>query len=280
MHIDSTTGYGLMNTAERNTLSSALRVLDGLQVIAKARGPVPLAKLAAELDISEVAAFRVASTLIAGGYVRQAASGGGYAMTWQIVEMSRALLDRTDLRKIAEDRLSALADHYTECITVAIPDGDHVVFIDRINGDLNVHFFCDIGKRLPLHVGAASRAILAYAPQPLIGEYLTRPLARYTVATQVDPALVEQDLAHIRDVGYAVSIGDVEIGISAVAAPILNARSEVLGAAAIANIGARWSDKDVLERGERMAAVCAEISRDCAELTQAFRLNRERPSKR
>lgn len=266
-----------MSTAtQKNTLSSALRVLDGLRIIARSRRPVPLAELAAELDVSEVAAFRVASTLIAAGYVRQAASGSGYDMTWQIVEMSRVLLDRTDLRKVAEDRLAALANHYTECITVAIPDGDHVVFVDRINGDLNVHFFCDIGKRLPLHVGAASRAILAHAPQPLISEYLRRPLTRYTDATQVDPALVEQDLAHIRDVGYAVSVGDVEIGISAVAAPILNARSEVLGAAAIANISAKWSDEDVLERGERMVEVCREISRDCAELTQAFRLNRER----
>src|SRR5262245_57311199 len=125
----------MSTTAEKNTLSSALRVLDGLRVIARARRPVPLATLAAELDISEVAAFRVASTLIAAGYVRQAASGAGYDMTWQIVEMSRVLLDRTDLRKVAEDRLSALANHYTECITVAIPDGDHVVFVDRINGD-------------------------------------------------------------------------------------------------------------------------------------------------
>jgi DNA-binding IclR family transcriptional regulator len=265
----------MSTTAGKNTLSSALRVLEGLRVIAQARRPVSLAKLAAELDTSEVAAFRVASTLIAAGYVRQAASGAGYDMTWQIVEMSRALLDRTDLRKVAEDRLSALANHYTECITVAIPDGDHVVFVDRINGDLNVHFFCDIGKRLPLHVGAASRAILAFAPQTLVTEYLTRPLPRYTDATQVDRALVAQDLAQIRDAGYAVSAGDVEIGISAVAAPILNAKSEVLGAAAIANITAKWSDEDVLERGERMVEVCREISRDCAELTQAFRLNRQ-----
>jgi DNA-binding IclR family transcriptional regulator len=264
----------MTTTAEKNTLSSAMRVLEGLRVISRARGPISLAKLAAELDTSEVAAFRVASTLIAGGYVRQATSGTGYEMTWQIVEMSRALLDRTDLRRVAEDRLAALADHYTECITVAIPDGDHVVFIDRINGDLNVQFFCDIGKRLPLHVGAASRAILAFAPQPLVAEYVSRPLPRYTDATQVDRALVEQDLAQIRDRGYAVSVGDVEIGISAVAAPILNAKSEVLGAAAIANISARWSADDVLERGERMVEVCREISRDCAELTQAFRLDR------
>ncbi|MEJ3652966.1 IclR family transcriptional regulator [Actinomycetes bacterium KLBMP 9759] len=261
---------------EKNTLSSALRVLDGLRVIAQAREPVPLARLAAELEVSEVAAFRVASTLIAGGYVRQAGSGAGYAMTWQVVEMSRMLLDRTDLRKVAEDRLSTLADHYTECITLAIPDGDQVVFVDRINGDLNVHLFCDIGKRLPLHVGAASRAVLAHAPRPLVEEYLEGPLAPFTDATRTDPQDVERDLAEIRDLGYAVSVGDVEVGISAVAAPILNARSEVLGAAAIANISAKWSGDDVAERGRRMVEVCREISRDAAELTQAFRLNRQK----
>lgn len=223
---------------EKNVLSSARRVLDGLRVIALARGPVALSTLASTLGVSEVAAYRVARTLISAGYVRPAASGAaGYELTWQIVEMSTALLERTDLRNAAQGPLSRLADEYGESITVAIPDGDHVVFIDKINANRSVH--CDVGKRLPLHVGAASRAILANAPERSAKAHLARNLVAYTAATQTDPEVIREDLVLVRELGYAVSVGDVEVGISAVAAPILNARSEILGAAAIANISAK-----------------------------------------
>lgn len=260
--------------SEKNVLTSARRVLDGLRVIALARGPVTLSTLASSLSVSEVAAYRVACTLISAGYVRPAASGAaGYEPTWQIVEMSTALLERTDLRNVAQGPLGELADEYGEAITVAIPDGDHVVFVDKINANRNVQFYCDTGKRLPLHVGAASRAILANAPEHVAKEYLTRSLAAYTDATQTNPDAIREDIERIRDLGFAVSIGDVEVGISAVGAPILNARSEILGAAAIANVSAKWNDSDIRERGARLVDVCAKISRECAQLTQPFTLS-------
>jgi DNA-binding IclR family transcriptional regulator len=267
---------GRSGTGEKNVLSSARRVLQGLHFIALAREPVTLAALAAALDTSEVAAYRVACTLIAEGYVRQATSGrAGYELTWKIVEMSTARLDRTELRIVAGEPLAALAEQYAESITVAIPDGDHAVFIDKINANRNVQFYCDTGKRLPLHLGAASRVILAHAPEHLIGQYLSRRLAGLTDATLLDPDALRADLVRIREIGYAVSLGDVEVGISAIAAPILNTRSEILGAAAIANVSAKWCDADIRDRGERLKKVCAEISAECAQLDQTFVLTPE-----
>ncbi|GAA0251409.1 IclR family transcriptional regulator [Actinomadura nitritigenes] len=255
----------------KNVLSSARRVLQGLQVIAEAREPVTLAALADALGTSEVAAYRVACTLIAEGYVRQAPSRrAGYELTWKIVEMATARLERTELRTVAAERLAALAEHYAESITVAIPDGDHVVFVDKVNANRDVQFYCDIGKRLPLHVGAASRAILAHGPERLSGQYLSRTLTTFTDATPLEPDAIRADLERIRNIGYAVSIGDVEVGISAIAAPIVNARSEILGAAAIANVSAKWSDDDIRDRGEDLKRVCAEISAECAQLDQPF----------
>ncbi|MEV0229919.1 IclR family transcriptional regulator C-terminal domain-containing protein [Nonomuraea sp. NPDC050786] len=92
----------------------------------------------------------------------------------------------------------------------------------------------------------------------------------FTDRTPIDPDALRADLARTRERGYGVSIGDVEVGSSAIAAPILNARSEILGAAAIANVSAKWSDADMRDRGHRLKTVCAGTSTECAQLDQPF----------
>lgn len=259
------------DAGDKNVLSSAKRVLDGLRLIALSPEPLSLATLATGLGISEVAAYRVARTLMAAGYVRPAAGGrNGYEATWQIVEMSSALLDRSELRTLASGPLSELAGRFGESVTLAVPDGDHVLFVDRINANRNVHFYCDTGRRLPLHVGAASRAILAGAPDAVFRAYLERDLEKYTDSTETDPERLGADRDEIRARGYAVSIEDVEVGISGVGVAILNNRRQVLGAAAIANVSAKWSEDDIRVRGEAMLAVREAIERECGQLTQRF----------
>ncbi|WP_456694975.1 IclR family transcriptional regulator [Aeromicrobium sp. P5_D10] len=256
-----------------NVLSSALRVLDGLQFICHSKDPVSLSHLAKQLNVSEVAAYRVAQTLIEGGYVRAAGDGrAGYEATWQIVEMSAAILDRSELRTFAADSLGSIADRYGESVTLAVPDGPNVLFVDRIDGNSSVHFYCDTGKRLPLHIGAASRSILAHYPEPVFAAYLTMDLVSYTESTQTDPDVLRADRTTIRSRGYAVSVEDVEVGITGVGAPILNAKGEILGAAAIANVSVKWSESDIAERGEAIAAACREISELCAQLSQRITL--------
>lgn len=251
-----------------NVLSSASRVLEALEIICRAGQPVSLAQLASQLGGSEVTAYRAAQTLVANGFVRAAEGArGGYEPSWRLVELSAPMLARNEVRSYAQPTLRALADRYDESITLAIPVGSSVLFVDRISVNRSIEFFCDIGRKLPLHIGAASRAVLAHYPEDLFEEYISRELGSMTSATTTSPDLLRLDREQIRARGYSISREDVEIGITGVAAPIFNGDGEILGAAAIANVSARWDESDVAERGAAMVAVCAEISNRCAMLS-------------
>ncbi|KRA24468.1 hypothetical protein ASD65_08565 [Microbacterium sp. Root61] len=264
------------NPSSANVLSSATRVLEAMTFICLQTQPVSLAALAAHLECSEVSAYRAAQTLIASGFIRAATGGrSGYLPSWKLVELAAPMLARNELRSFAQPVLRSLADKYDESITLAIPAGSKALFVDRISVNRSIEFYCDIGRRLPLHIGAASRAILAHYPAQLFEQYIAGDLTSMTAATTTSPDLLREDRVSIRAQGYSVSREDVEIGITGVAAPILNRNGEILGAAAIANVSARWDEDDIRERGEAMIRVCAEISTRCDMLTYAPHLGED-----
>lgn len=264
----------MSETAKGNVLSSAARALSGLEIICRADAPVSLAQLASELGCSQVSAYRIAQTLIATGYVHAAGNGkGGYEAGWRIVELASPMLARNQLRSYAQPILRELAVRYDESITLAIPDGSSVLFVDRVSGPRTIEFFCDVGRRLPLHIGAASRAVLAHYPEDLFEQYVTGPLSRMTENTHVTEARLREDRQAILERGYAVSREDVEVGITGVAAVIKNRAGDVLGAAAIANISARWDQDEIEERGAVMVEACAQIGDRAALVTQRLTLD-------
>lgn len=216
--------------------------------------------------VSEATAYRVLRTLVQANYARPASTRGGYVATLSIVELAAKVIDRTEVRDIARPVLQRVAHTYEESVTLAVPDRDHVVFVDRIPVRTSVAFFCDTGRRLPLHVGAASRCVLAHLPETLFDDYIRRPLTGSTGHTKVTPEDLREDRKLVLQTGYAISIDDVEVGISAVGIPICNSYGEVLAAAAIANLTARWSESDRRDRAKAMLEVAADISNECGFL--------------
>lgn len=119
---------------------------------------------------------------------------------------------------------------------LCIRAGDRAVCVERFEGRDVRSLALTLGQSLPLHRGAAPRAILAFLPQSernaLIEELATtdtdgHPTSRTEIMTLVDD---------VRRRGYAVSDGDVTPGIAAVGAPIFNHRGEIEAALSISGL--------------------------------------------
>jgi IclR family KDG regulon transcriptional repressor len=90
-----------------------------------------------------------------------------------------------------------------------------------------------LGYRLPAHASAQGRVTLAFAPPQTQQRVLARKLQAFTPRTIVDPAKLRQRLTRIREELYDVAMDETLLGISAVAAPILNFENELVGSIAI-----------------------------------------------
>lgn len=109
---------------------------------------------------------------------------------------------------------------------LAILDGGEIVSVAVERPESKAHFFVQLGSRVPVLSTAAARALLAYRPQEAV-----RPLVERAVEenprTRTETFTVEsylEGLVETRRRGYAECMEELEAGVSALSAPVLNAQ--------------------------------------------------------
>ena len=142
-------------------------------------------------------------------------------------------MDQFDLRRLAEPYMLKLRDLTGQTVVLSIPaSGDALVNAVCESPNL-VTISVRLGYRLPAHASAQGRLTLAFSPLELQQRVLARKLQAHTPRTMTDAAKLRDRLARIREQLYDVSMDETLLGISAVAAPVLNFHNELVGAIAV-----------------------------------------------
>jgi DNA-binding IclR family transcriptional regulator len=89
-----------------------------------------------------------------------------------------------------------------------------------------------VGKVIPLHVGSASRVLLAWNPE-LAEKILAGPLEQLAEFTVTSPEELRTHIAHAKADGYAITTGEREDSASGLSAPVFDSAGDVLGALTI-----------------------------------------------
>jgi DNA-binding IclR family transcriptional regulator len=225
------------------------RGLDILGCFHSADEALPLTAVAAAVDLSPSTALRILATLEKKHYlVRNGEtklyslgpdalrfSGGGHTLE------TLAILGLAPMRE-----LNAMFD---ESISIYVPSGDKRVCIQRLESSRPLRQVINIGDALSLTVGAGGKVLTAWlAVSP-----------NYDV-TRLVPPLSPLLLAQVREAGYAVSFGEREEGVYAVAAPIFNIKGHILAALSLSGPTARFDAEKLPVMAERLMEKARHIS--------------------
>jgi DNA-binding IclR family transcriptional regulator len=85
-------------------------------------------------------------------------------------------------------------------------------------------------------------------------------LETYTAHTIVDPSVLKQQLALVRERGYASTIEEHEIGLAAIGAPLRTLDGQVIAAVTASGPTFRINDDTLPELAKHILAAAAEIS--------------------
>lgn len=109
--------------------------------------------------------------------------------------------------------------------------------------------YVEPGARIPLSMPTASgRAILAFSPQDVIEELLSKRLQKFTPKTIVDPAKLRSVFEEIKRRGVSVVHGENQQQLSAVAAPIMDSVGRCIGALAMSGVTQGRFEGEALEK--------------------------------
>jgi DNA-binding IclR family transcriptional regulator len=156
------------------------------------------------------------------------------------------------VRKVARPILMELRDQTHESVHLAVLEGMEAVIIDNEDSYFFVRAVNVPGQHLPAHAVSTGKVLLAYQWEVRLREILSHAaLTGYTDNTITDPRLLLEELRKVRANGYAISCGELEEGVDAVAAPIFDHLHTVAAAVSIGGPSERFRPR----KSELIAAV-------------------------
>lgn len=203
-----------------------------LEALAAAREPCGVSELARQLALTKSNVHRLLQTLGERGYVRNLADSGRYEVTLRLWELGVGVLEKLDVKRIAIEPMNRLVHHCGETVHLSVLDLGDVVYIDKVDSPQPVRAYSKVGGRAPAYCVATGKALLAHASEEAVAE-VSRHLHGHTPSTLTDPAELRAELARVRETGHAINRGEWREGVCGVAAPIRDARGQVIAAIGI-----------------------------------------------
>lgn len=236
-------------------------LLRGLMVLERvAEGTHDLQGLAHALGLSRSTAYRLLSALVRAGYLRHEPRRG-YHLGPKLIRLGFKAYGQLHLPTLARPHLEALRDATQEVVHLGVLEGKEVVYIDKVPGRRELQLASQIGSRFPAQSTALGKALLAWLPEERWLEAFT-PGLRRTPRTLADWSSFAEELRATRARGYALDLEENEPGVRCVAAPILDARGEVVAAVSVSTAAIYLDETRIPEVARQVQEAAQRISRE------------------
>ncbi|WP_062379233.1 IclR family transcriptional regulator, partial [Demequina pelophila] len=229
--------------------------------LARQRGPVTAAALAAALGIPRATLYRQLAVMVAHGYVVHFPEEGRYGVGVAAYELGSGYSRHQPLARLGAPVLAGLVDRVGESAHLAVLSGRDVVYVVEERAPRRPTLVTDVGVRLPAIATASGRALLAALP----AAQLRALFGSREAFTADDPRLPRsyrelKELARgTRERGHAWEDGEVTAGLASVGVAVRDHAGWPVAAMAVTFA------VDAVD-AERRAGLVAALSRDAAEL--------------
>jgi DNA-binding IclR family transcriptional regulator len=145
-----------------------------------------------------------------------------YSLDAGVLTLARGWLRRNQFADVAQPALERLAhDHGVTMLGVQIVGLEHIIVLATAQGGAQFQYSAEIGARFPALISATGRCIAAF------GSYPVADLEKRfkTLRWDAPPSLADwqQQIAHTRNVGFAVDSGNYIAGVTVIATPVAKA---------------------------------------------------------
>jgi DNA-binding IclR family transcriptional regulator len=213
-------------------IQSVERAAAILQLLAVEDAPTGLAQLAASLGLAKATTHGLVQTLRDVGFVDQDPESGGYLVGAGLLELGSRSVDLNEVRSRALNWTDALAARSGESAHVAVYSAGQVLIAHHVfRPDASVQQV-QTGSVHPLHATALGKVLLAYDPRA-VRALGTGRLEAFTYRTVTDRSRLLRDLADVRDLGWAASVGEHHPDRAGIAAPVRDRSGHVIAVVGI-----------------------------------------------
>lgn len=249
-------------TGDPDFMTSLARGLAVIHAFEERKRHLTIAQISHRTEIPRASVRRCLHTLMKLGYVTT--EGRTFSLLPKVLTLGHAYLSSTPLAVTAQPILDRLSDRLNEACSMAILEGDEILYVARSSIPLRlVSMDLSIGSRLPAYCTSMGQILLAGLDDAALEEYLAHAdLQHRTSRTLTTPEAIRKVVKEIRQQGWVVSDQELEPGLRSLAVPLRDSEGQVHAAL---NVGTPASR---LTRGEletRFVPVLLEASRELSK---------------
>jgi DNA-binding IclR family transcriptional regulator len=216
-------------------VTAVTRALSLMEAFEVGESTLSLAELSRRAGMHKTTALRLARTLAMSHYMVQAEDGQwrlGPACGWLGARYQAGF----DVNNVVEPTLHELVKETGESASFYVREGDIRACVARVEGPHSVRHHVRIGERLPLNKGAPGRVILAFS------------------GARGEP------YEAIRKCGYHLSMGERELEVSSVAAPVFSTNWRLLGSLCISGPSSRLTKAKLEKHAKTVIRAANQLS--------------------
>jgi IclR family transcriptional regulator, acetate operon repressor len=227
-----------------------------LSLVVQADEPLSFTDLSDETGLARSTTSRLLAALERTDLLQR--DGNGAYVAGSLFALHAARHDPwQEAARLARPHLEQLRDRTGETVNLGVPKGDSVIHVAQVDSTYLLATRDWTQTTVPEHCSSLGKVLFAHGVLPLPKD----PLEQRTERTVSDVAALQRELVDVRRRGYAVSLDELEIGLSALAAPVEGRNGEVIAAIGVSGPTARLEDRVdqvgrlLIEQADKLSAL-------------------------
>ncbi|WP_231880296.1 IclR family transcriptional regulator [Microbacterium sp. H83] len=234
---DNSTTVGQVPAAD-----GTLRIL---RYLAGRPAPVAASAIARELGLPRSTVYHLLTTLAAHGFVLHLREERRWGLGTSAFELAGGYARQQPLARIGRPLVAGLSDALGESAHLAVMSGGDVLYIVEERAPRRPALVTDVGVRLPAHLTASGRAMLAALPREQVRALYpdTSAFPDRTGLGPRTPRELRELLRTVRARGFATEDSEVADGLRSVGAAVRDHTGWPIAAVAVT-----WADQELDEK--------------------------------
>lgn len=214
-------------------MNSSEKTVALLKILGQAPYVHSVTELGEKIECTKSGTFKILAVLVQSGLAAQTVNHK-YTLGPAIYILGKTYEDRIGLSKMVKPYLIRLRDLTEENASFSMLINGKANLVYREESLHLVRVAGSVGQERPLYAGATGKVLGAFQDETVIRKRLMEEtLAPFTERTITSPSLLLEEYAKIRNQGYAISDGELNIETIGIGAPIRDESGNVWAAISI-----------------------------------------------
>lgn len=218
-----------------------------------------LTELSQALGLPKSTTSGIVTTLYDNGFLSRSKAGNKYVLGRMLYRLGT--MAELDLRQIALPVLNSLVKYTSETVNLVVPDGNCVLYVDKIESPHSMRISTTRGLRLPMNLTAVGKAILSRMPEEeawrIARSLEYRPITDNSI---LSPERLMEQVQEASRRGYATDREELEYGLTCVGTCVVDCQGSPVGAISISGPTSRMDEGRLRDYADYLMNCCREIS--------------------